>query len=324
MLDFTGFPQLAASRRLSVERLDRLSDVLDCAALEDVAVVAVSGSLGRLESTRNSDVDLIIVLRDGVGRRSESALRAYFEQVWTCVASCGLPRPMTGGIFTSAVSWEALCTCETQGELFESPTVFGKRMQLLLDARPVLGANQHLQLVQNVLARYQVRLPGVWPWTYLLHDLMRYYHGMSVGALWKDHRSPRHWQVAQVKLQFSRRVMVFSLLCVLAEFGCDESAPLLPVLARRLSETPLERIANIYARHGDQGFERVLADYNTFLTHLEGEFGCLLEPNTSTLQPRDEQVYWQLIRRGHELSQELKRFASGRGGDWSAVLSLLW
>lgn len=298
------YPALSAARYASLQRLAQVRGLL--APLADqvpgLLAVSASGSLGRHEAGPHSDTDLIVVIEES--KTPDRVMGA----VWEAMGPSGLPMPKASGIYASPVPRVALVDPSTIGQVVEDVAVFGKRIQLLLDAQPLFGDAGHRELQRDILARYTL---GMGDFSFLRHDLIRYYRCLCLEA--QADFGPRNggWYVRQLKLRHSRLLMVAALLFLLGRGG-----ELVPDLA----QTPLERIALLYRACSDPGFVRLATAYDRILAGLNDPgvraklaaaapkgFHDLRTPPT---------VYTGLWQACRELSAELVRFLLTRRQDW--------
>ena len=159
----------------------------------------------------------------------------------------------------------------TVGQIDEPLTTFGLRFHLLLESQPVYGADAYRRLLEAVVERYAreyVALDPTKEWTYLLNDLIRYFHSLGIAYQWEsidgDHWN---WRLRNVKFRHSRLVIYAGMLCLLGECS-RERGDKVGWLTARLGLTPLERIAWVYAAEGDPHFERIARCYDTFLAAI--------------------------------------------------------
>ncbi|MEZ6119332.1 MAG: hypothetical protein R3C28_22575 [Pirellulaceae bacterium] len=207
--------------------------------------VIASGSLGRLEWLPHSDADLIVVVQ-AHGNAAEDAL--VFQNVWNCLQSLNLPKPLPDGVFGSAVTVDALTSTSTMGQVDEDVRVFGKRIQILLDGYPVIRANAFHQLRIAILLRYGFRRNGPLEMSdmeAILHDLIRYHHSLHLHYRWWFRQRPDQWRSYNAKMLHSRTAMFAGLLFAMAESLTQLED--LDAFAGRLQYTPLERILRVAA-----------------------------------------------------------------------------
>ena len=301
------YPELAAAWERSRVLHIQIRALLEQSSgrLPGVRAVAVSGSLGRMEAGPHADADLLVVADDDAPR--DRAMAA----VWDALAPLGLSRPKATGIFATPVSPAELLDPATVGRVVEDVGVFGKRIQLLLDAQPVYGFAAHERLTRAVAERY---LAG--GRRYLLNDLIRYYRSLCLEAQWDFGDRGMGWYGRDLKLRHSRAVMYAALLLLIGEVeGEDDPAGW---LAARLARTPLERLAGVYAAHGDPRFGRVATVYDRFVAatgdgRVRAELKAAAPAGPADLD-RPPPSYVALSENARELTGELARFVLARGG----------
>lgn len=262
-VDYRTAPCLAAARAAATALLDTLAARCATLELEALETVAAAGSLGRLEIATRSDFDAVFVARAGAApARVEREIAAVLD----AAAACGLVPPKPDGIFRDAVSRAALLEPGARGRLDEPPALFGKRMQCLLDARPLYGAAAFRELRGAVLQWYADGRPGL---ADLQNDLKRYLHSY---AAWQQHKRSRSdddsWALRQAKLGTVRLLTFAGLLVLLGAASCQADAERTRWLASRLDATPLERLALVMGGRDPHAFQRVLADYEFCFARL--------------------------------------------------------
>jgi hypothetical protein len=207
-------PTLAHSHRHSQTLLAALASALNDLGdtLSGIDAVIAAGSLGRLEAHATSDFDGIVLAAPGGPTKVPAA-------VFETVAALGLRPPKTDGIYRDTVTAVELCSLSDRGSLEEPPARFGKRMQLLLDARPVWGDAAFFAAQREVLNWYAgdyLAAETDAQWTLLLNDWSRYLHAY---AGWQQHKRSHtdddSWNLRQAKLRSSRVLTFAGLLCLL-------------------------------------------------------------------------------------------------------------
>lgn len=296
--------------------------------LDGVVTVAVGGSLGRLEASADSDIDCVVVVDDAI---DDGHARELMLAVQTCLAESPLKLPKADGIYRTPIAPRDLLAPSALGSLEEPPAVFGKRMQLLLDARPVYGHAACASLQRAVLDWYAsdfIAARATRGWTLLVNDLMRYLHAYAGWQQFKFARSvDDSWQLRQAKLRGSRLLTFAGLLFLLGE--SDGRADKLDWLAARLRAPPLARVATIMAGVASTAYARLLGDYETV-------FAMLADP---TLRARlvatgpDEVLrldapldpaFERLRAASAGISVELTRFALSRVEHWGLRFFERW
>ena len=320
--DYAPLPALAASRQQSLALLRTVSARLEEALADSDAVltVAAAGSLGRLETGAGSDLDGIVVVDD---RCDSGEATALVERVYAALRDCPLRLPKTAGIFRSPVTPGALCAPGARGSLVEAPAVFGKRIQFLLDTRPLYGAAAYSTLQGRILEWYAGSIPALdadAQCSLLINDLQRYRHAY---AGWQRHKYERSaedgWYLRQAKLRTSRALTFAGLLLLL---GASSRRPdKLDWLRARLALTPLERVHAVMGETDPAGFRHVADAYDRLHallsdSRIRAELVEASPASAATAPARHPPVYVEIHRLSGELQRRLSRFVLERRDEW--------
>ena len=300
LADIESYPTLTVAWLRTQHTLAQIqTQLMDAALPSNLLTVAASGSLGRMEQLGSSDADLIVVLRDSP---TTEVMRTTFDEVRTCIAPLCLPLPEPGGIFDHAITHDALVSSENLGQIDESPTTFGKRIQLLLDAQPVFNPQEFERLQAKIVARYLTDsdLHKTDAWNYLLDDLIRYFRCLSINSKWKHRGAPQKRENVRIKFGHSRRLLYAGLLLLLGESTVKRSTPMSEWLLSHLKLTPLERVSWVYQSRGDTNFSRIGGCYEKFLATMADR-----KPNRVALHPN-----------AAEFAAELSRFTFQQDKAW--------
>lgn len=316
----TSFPALDSARQFSIQKLDQL-----CANLADVPscveTIGVAGSLGRLEAMPHSDCDLIVVLRDGVSIDCEEANNAMLA-INRAVVETGLAESRSTGIFGLPTTSALLCDPSSRGRVDEDVDVFGKRIQLLLETRAVYGDEALCRLTDTVLQRYTGgfdHVPGFHHWSYLLNDVLRYLRSFSVWRQWDFSTRAGGWYVRNIKLHISRYVMFAGMIVLLGE-SAQHKTDAHDWIAEHIKLTPLERLAFSYDQIGDDGFNRILQNYEPFMLLMaDDQSRQRLDDATLYSEQQLDNVdesFRDIMDHASAIRHEIVRFFLSRRDDW--------
>ena len=321
---------LATARASSLEMVYALSHEFErnANALDPIVTIAAGGSLGRLEAGPASDIDCIIVHRSGVEPKHIAAAMDSIAQVF---ATSPLKAPKIDGIYRTPVNADALLDRAALGSLDETPAVFGKRMQLLLDARPLFGGNAFNTLQAAVVDWYCSDFVIADPsasWTYLLNDLTRYLHAY---AGWQQFKFARtnddSWALRQAKFRSSRLITFAGLLFLLGE--SNRSAHKREWLKAQLALTPLERLALVMNKYDGAAYTRLEQTYARVYSLLVDPKirAQLLRTGPDVGQRLGGPVsseFEQIRAETDQILQILTRFALDRCDDWDPRFFARW
>lgn len=249
-------------------------------ALDDpnLAAVAVSGSLARMEGREDSDWDLIFVLRDDAeigtaGQSRDESLKELGRSLWERLDPVGPLRPEAEGIFATPITFGELADPSFRGSLDDSPARFGKRIQLLLDAQPIWGdtrAGRLAALRFYGIEASMIRSGGAKSegreGFYLFNDLVRYHRSLCTMTQWLPPDDAEKARRLKLKLRFTRFLNYLGLLLPLARAidGGDVAESLAPFW----NLTPLERVL-AFADSNPDAARELCRSYQGFLSFLE-------------------------------------------------------
>ncbi|MEM9384711.1 MAG: hypothetical protein AAGA68_06600 [Pseudomonadota bacterium] len=250
---------LEASRAWSDKRLRALRAQLARAggALDALECVAAAGSLGRREAAPDSDVDCVVVGSDGAG---PDAVERAMAEVLKAIESVGLRAPKRGGFFRQVVRRAELLDPRRLGSLDESPQVYGKRLQCLLDARAVTQSDRFGCLRGEVLRWFTIGQGASAPFALLASELVRYRRSYVAYQTYDfAHGEDDSWRLRMVKLRSSRLVTVAGLLALVGE--STTRADPIAFVEEHLELTALERLLLVMGQWKPATAERVARHY---------------------------------------------------------------
>ena len=240
-----------------------------------------------------SDLDLLIVLDDRRTTVSDEAAEALFNEAWQRidVANLGAARPKAGGVFSQCVSWRALMDTAVRGIVNEDVTTFGQRMQLLLDAQPLLHQPSFDDLQADLLNWYtETRVSQIFeeagPFSWLRQDVQRYWRSIWSRAYWLHEDDAIKSTEVNVKLRSSRAAIVAAFLHAVdaAQNTGADTPELVAALQEQLTTTPLERLT---AELSASDASEFLNSYQTvwhFLASRDSADGLLPQEIRNTLR----------------------------------------
>ena len=320
-IDYTAAPSLARARQHSLALIEQVRAVLAAQPAPSLETVAVGGSLGRLEASVASDFDCLLVARDDA---SDGAVREDVERVMHALAGTGLALPKADGIYRQAVTRAALLDPAARGCLDEAPAVFGKRMQCLLDARPLAGDAAFARLRHDVVAWYAQDFVLTRPrrsWSALVNDLSRYLHAYAVWQQFKtDSSADDSWALRQAKLRSVRMLTFAGLLCLLGASNHREDK--VTWLLARLDATPLERLAQLMREHHEAAtFDALLCAYDAahaVLADPAARAALVALPLARAQAASDpaDGPYGRIRAASEQVMTLLTRFILARHGEW--------
>ncbi|MEO0422339.1 MAG: nucleotidyltransferase domain-containing protein [Pseudomonadota bacterium] len=242
----TSLPEsLRQSRAWSEARLAQLRSLLaqDAVGLDAFECVAVAGSLARGEAGPGSDVDCVVVGGDAVDEHESAPAMA---RVLQAIEDTGLRAPRAGGFFRRVVRRAELLDPRGLGKLDESPHVYGKRLQCLLDTQPLTQPARYRALRSEVLRWFTLGQGTSAPLALLASELVRYRRSYVAYQTYDfTHSDEDSWRLRMVKLRSSRLVTVAGLLALVGESSVREDP--IAYVEDRLDLSPLDRLLQVMA-----------------------------------------------------------------------------
>lgn len=300
--------ELTKRRELSNERIKRLRELLiDAERLAgSKACVYATGSLGRLETSAHSDLDLFIVGmsngREGADRKEGSQLNRLDE---ICIkadlieATRKLKLQEFSGEGRYLVHYSVDDLIKTLGRPEDDVTnTFTARLLLLLESCPLLGQEVYDDILKDVIAPYwrdyEDHKSNFIP-AFLANDILRLWRTFCVNYEAGTERIPDEkkakGKLKNYKLKHSRMLTCYSaLLFLLATFGRHQTVS--PAHAvEMIHQTPTGRLEWLIKQQDLQGarptLEALLAQYELFLETTNREESELLRQFEDKRASRD-------------------------------------
>ncbi|MDB5334906.1 MAG: hypothetical protein JWN70_525 [Planctomycetaceae bacterium] len=324
------FLALQAAWDFSQSLLREISSALAAADLSpEIVTVGIAGSLARMEATAESDCDLVVVLRGEVSPESEVGARA-FAGVWKALALLQLEAPEKAGIYAAPVSISQLLDSQTLGKVSEEQRVFGSRILFLQELQPVWGDEAFRELTRGIVERYASQYVAVdqsKQWSYLLNDLVRYFKSLCQTYMFGELANDTRWRLRNLKARHSRLLIYVGLLFLLGESSRTTERKQ-DWLAERLTWTPAERLAALYAEYGDDQFGTLAECLNRFVAAMSTpgfreSLSETLDPD-SPLARESNPAFAKMKENADEFLSELLRFALARRDDWAERFFEYW
>jgi hypothetical protein len=243
------------------------------------ACVYATGSFGRREASGFSDLDLFIVSL-GADKRDSRWLSKLDEIVLKAeliLASRKLrfpPFSRDGEFLQHHTSHRLIATTGTETD--DSTNTFTARLLLLLESKPLIGADVHSLAIDEVIAKYWKEFPDhsdCFMPAYLSNDILRYWRTLCLNYEARtsertaEDRAKR--KLANYKLKHSRMLTCFSALLLLLKTYVEKGTVTIGDARTMVSLTPVARLEAV-ARGATGEFANAAAEilslYDKFLT----------------------------------------------------------
>jgi hypothetical protein len=270
---------LEARRDETKTRFEQLQERLAVAEelSRDKACVYATGSFGRGEASKYSDLDLFIVGRGSIDHPELSNLDEICLKAELIEATRTLAIPEFSGDGEYLVHYTKQELIETLGEPHDDAiNTFTARLLLLLESRPLLGEAIYREAINDVIARYwrdfadhkNEFIPA-----FLANDILRLWRTFCVNYEARTTTEPEEKRAKRkaknYKLKHSRLLTCYSaLLYLLAVYQSKQSVP--PQDAVEMTQlTPTRRLEWLLGqdscREAHDTIDKLLQQYRLFL-----------------------------------------------------------
>lgn len=207
--------------------------------------VYTCGSLGRLEMTNKSDLDLFFIIMNGKSKKrhdNPSNLEKYrfFSKMHIVNKNQNFEDPSGQGKYWEFIHQNNLLDIGSRHEDFNNG--FTARMLLILESKPIYNNRAYNTLIKKVVKRYFVDFEenknNFYP-LYLMNDILRYWYTLTLNYEYGrdpgDSDQEKNWK--RLKLKYARLITCFSMLACLYKKDIKPKD-----VERFIGMTPLERL----------------------------------------------------------------------------------
>lgn len=283
------------------------------AQMEDAKTftVAVAGSFGRMEASKQSDLDFMIFSTAALSSESKTLI---IEGIRECSTAFNVTLPDSNGVFGRITQYGKLIS--RIGARDETIHDLAERMLLLMESRALYNKEIYQTTIESVLSGYLWGMENdpTKEALFMLNDVIRYFRSVCVHYQPGFWRQGNEWAIHGVKLWHSRIIMYGGLLLTIlnASIKPDKVA----YLRRMVVLSPLERIISVYQEANDDEYEKVLKLYDAFLERVQDD--GFREKLAIPYEYRySSNEYQEMKSSSLALMRELARFVFEQRGRWT-------
>lgn len=203
------------------------------------------GSLGRLEATDKSDLDLFFICANIAEIKELDYLdqEEFFGEIRRIQDKLHYPPPSRNGKFLKFIDKPNLLDIGSQEEDYNNG--FTARMLLILESKPIYNEKAYNTLIKEVIEKYFADYPEHYDEFYplfLMNDILRYWYTLTLNFEFRrkpnDDHNKKYWR--RLKLKFSRKLTCYSMLACLYKpnISVDE-------VIYYVNLTPIERLKSV-------------------------------------------------------------------------------
>lgn len=275
--------QIRSRHELSLEILGKAKELLllrvdewsSADLLREKICIYTTGSFGRLDASKYSDLDVFIVAREEEVTRSVLLTRT--EEIELLASIVHVNRELwladldaDGGFLKVHPLSQFLIGLGKPTD--DAENTFTGRLLLMLESKPIFGDTSFEFIRRECVERYWTDyadhsssfLPA-----FLINDILRFWRTLCVNYEAGTPQSPAKRRAKNYKLKFSRLLTCFSaILGIQAEFQVSKTISSDQALAI-LDRTPLERLEDISNRFDgeiNECIRKLKEMYNVFLS----------------------------------------------------------
>ncbi|MGE0329340.1 MAG: DUF294 nucleotidyltransferase-like domain-containing protein [Ramlibacter sp.] len=283
--------------------VSKLREQIASIAPPELAVV-VTGSFARREASLESDVDYFLLIDDEhYGALSPEKIAATHEAVAAAILDAGLKCPSVSGAFGKETLSSAFY--RNVGGNDDTNEKLTLRLLVLLEGDWLFGQaifnEARRRLVEDIYVRAEISDHQIA--RFLLNDLIRYWRTIGVDFEFKTVEAGKGWGIRNIKLVYSRKLMYFSGVLMVAETAQSTRATKVATLIELAKLTPLQRIDRVFGAN----CTRMMSLYANFLEQIGDSLvrarfeGVTLERNTQS------EEFKRLKNAGHHFSMQLEQ-----------------
>ena len=265
---------LKTIQKESVTKITSLRNKMDItfdidAPFDKNICVFVCGSLGRMELTSRSDLDLFFIVMDDENYKerpcSNTDTYNFFAKMYTINCDQGFSPPSNGGYYWEFISQHKLKNVGSREEDFTNG--FTARMLLLLESKPIFNEPAYDILVNDILNKYFTDYDNHnrdFSPQYLMNDILRYWYTLTLNYEYRrdsnDDNNKKYWK--RLKLKFARKLTCFSMIACLYKPCITQND-----VASFVKMTPFERLEHVesFVPGVDKIVDDIKKEYEWFL-----------------------------------------------------------
>lgn len=302
------YEEIKNNRNFSLGKIkeirEELEGRLNGSDYKDRLTIVVTGSYGRLEASKESDLDLFILFDSD---KPEDVLDCEKKIISEVIEKYTTKKAGDTGVFGHEAVLDFKSILNNIGGDKDTNIALTRRMLFLLEGTWLYGKSRFYDYQEELLDRYiKKENPDRQLSLFFLNDIIRYYRTITTDFEFKVVEGGKPWGVRNIKLRYSRKLLYFGGLICVAEISALMNECKVKVVKSLLLKNVLERLHSLGqdSSHTHDIFEK----YNEFLRVLnDGDDRQKLE-GVSREGREESNLYVSLRAAGKDFSMSLEKW----------------
>lgn len=280
---------------------DELKSSLGAHHQSELITVVTTGSFGRNEASKESDLDFFIFIDDEntqvdtieVGRLIQQVVDTHIQKDSGSTSTFGQEAILSFNQLSNNI-----------GGKNDSNEMMTRRLLFLLEATWLFGEHRFTKYRNELIKCYVKDTdPDNVLSRFLLNDIIRYYRTIATDFEYKTTEQGQKWGLRSIKLRFSRKLLYFGGIIAVAETANQPVSNKYQTLANLLELTPLERIHKLSGATTQT--RQLFEHYSAFLQAVRDEPKRAELEGVSKPKRNESALYEQLRHDGADFSKTL-------------------
>jgi predicted nucleotidyltransferase len=281
--------------------IKKIVSELKASLYNDNICVITTGSFAREEASKESDMDYFVVVRNG-----DDDLPIEERKIIVDIVNKHVSKDSgdTGTFGDDAIE-NLEDMLKNIGGSEDTNIKITRRMLLLLESKSLYNNSFYDDIIENIISIYIKNIKKEQIARFLLNDIIRYYRTITIDFEFKTSESGKCWGLRNIKLTYSRKLIYFVGILMVAKTQDLEKAKKLNILICYINMTPIERIEKIVSN--DKLKEDIVNLYNFFLEQISDK--SVRDGLNSIVDINDEknESFTNLKSKSKEFSKVLKK-----------------
>lgn len=291
-----AFTNLSSAKNFSTAKVGEIRGRLDNLGINSNCCIVTVGSYARQEASEQSDLDYFLITDD------ETTISEDTSKFKNIVKDLKISMPSVTGAFDAHVTRVEML--KNIGGNSDDTDKLTRRLLFLLESEwlwnePLFNSlfNEFIETyVRDTITEHQLC-------RFLLNDLIRYYRTICVDFEYKTVETGKAWGDRNIKLMFSRKLIYFSGILVIAETVQNNAVTKRNILNKYLRMSPVARLVNICGARA----HKALAMYDEFTGHMASPTVRSMLKATTIDRKSHSPEFRALKNTAHHFSWELSR-----------------